>query len=210
MIRRLLIPLLGSGLLLAAGASTALAKCEGPNPPDFCKQVVASLNVRGGGGVIHAGTRASVDISISQGEQSFEATSVVLVFSRSDGTVERAYATAAAVPGLWSADLLLPDDGSWNVMAQVFDAYGNASLVPIQTSWGDALPVLPPVPSAAKPVTAPPVSPAPPALPIALMVAGLAAAALLAFAMRERSRRRSVGASGATTATAGAVNSDRA
>ena len=32
MIRRLLIPLLGSGLLLAAGASTVLGKCEGPNP----------------------------------------------------------------------------------------------------------------------------------------------------------------------------------
>ena len=62
MIRRLLIPLIGSGLLLAAGAGTALGKCEGPNPPSFCPDVVAELHVAPFG-VGHAGTATGVDVS---------------------------------------------------------------------------------------------------------------------------------------------------
>ena len=72
MIRRLLVPLLGAGLLLAMTAGSAFAKCEGPNPPEFCKTVAVSLNV-GGGGVFHAGTVESVTIDVSLSEQPYEA-----------------------------------------------------------------------------------------------------------------------------------------
>jgi hypothetical protein len=94
MIRRLLIPLLGAGLLLAATAGSALAKCEGPNPPEFCKSVAVSLNV-GGGGVFHAGTTEAVTIDVSLSEQPYEATSVTLSFARvADGTTVLVPATA--------------------------------------------------------------------------------------------------------------------
>ena len=73
MLRRLLVPLLGSTLLLAAGATTALGKCEGPNPPTFCSEVVASLDGGGTATAFRAGDPTDVNVVVSQGEQPFEA-----------------------------------------------------------------------------------------------------------------------------------------
>ena len=116
MIRRLTIPLLGAGLLLAATAGSAFAKCEGPNPPDFCKSVSVSLNIGGGEGSLQAGTRETVVIDVSLAEQPYDATSVVLTFARvADGTAIVVPATASVQTGMWTADVLLPDGGTWTV-----------------------------------------------------------------------------------------------
>ena len=204
MFRRLLIPLLGSGLLLAASAGSAFAKCEGPNPkPAFCSEVIVSLNVAGGGTLL-AGTSQSVDISVSEGEQPLPAMGVVLTFSRlADGTEIRVYATATPVPGLWSAEVKLPATGGWTARAQVVTNTGADYLVQVQTTWGVVMPVgSPPKAPVTTPAT-PPVTPAAPAWPIALGLAFIAAAVLgggLAFG-RSRRRTATVGA-GASTATA--------
>src|SRR5437773_5786121 len=119
--RRLLIPIVASGLLLAATAGSVFAKCDGPNPPDFCKEVVASLN--DGGGNFQAGTLESLVIDLSQGEQPFNARSVVLTFTRnSDGSTLRSVATATSMAGQWTAQVRFPQGGSWTIAAQVADA----------------------------------------------------------------------------------------
>ena len=199
MIRRLLIPLLGSGLLLAATAGSALAKCEGPNPPEFCKSVAVNLNIGGGEGALQAGTLETVAIQVTLAEQPYEATNVVLTFARvADGTAVRVPATASARPGLWTADILLPDRGSWTVVAEIVTPDGAASTLSIGTIQVAKGPDLPP---STTPVTPPPVTPAAPILPIALAFGGLAAAALLGQAIRQRSRRRTAGAAIGTAAS---------
>jgi hypothetical protein len=206
MIRRLVIPLLGSGLLLAAGAGTAFAKCEGPNPPEFCAEVIVSLNVAGGG-MLQAGTPASVDVSVSEGEQPLPAMGVVLTFSRlADGTEIRVYATATSVPGLWAATVNLPAGGGWSARAQVVTNTGADYLVQVQSTWGVVMPVgAPPKP----PVTVPPTIPATPIWPIALGL-GFIAAGLLGGAMAwSRSRRRTAGVAATGPATS-AATADRA
>jgi hypothetical protein len=217
MIRRLLIPLFGSGLLLAAGASTVLGKCDGPNPPaDICSGIVANMDIGGIGtftpgtpttvkGFV-AGTAMSVNVSISQGERPFETVGMALNFTSAvDGTRIRVQATASGQPGLWHADVTLPSGGAWMVVAAVVEANGSASNVGINTVQVAKAPQAPP----ATPTTpTPPVSPATPALPIAMLVAGLGAAALLASGMRDRARRRGVGA--AAGGTAHSASSERA
>jgi hypothetical protein len=208
MIRRLAIPLLGSGLLLAASAGSALAKCEGPNPPAFCSEVIVSMNVAGGG-TLQAGTAESVDVSVSEGEQPLPAMGVVLTFSRlADGTEVRVYATATSVPGLWSAEVNLPDGGGWTARAQVVTNTGADYLVQVQTSSGVVMPVgSPPKPPVTTP-TAPPVTPAAPAWPIVLGLGFIAAALLGGGAAWGRTRRRTAGAAG--SAAANATTADRA
>jgi hypothetical protein len=192
MIRRLLIPLLGSGLLLAATAGSAFAKCEGPNPPEFCKSVAVNLNIGGGGGTLQAGVRETVTIDVSLSEQPYDATSVVLTFARvADGDALVVPAAASVRPGLWTADILLPEGGSWTVVAQVIAPDGTETMVPFNTIQVRKAPDLPP---STTPITPPPVAPAPPILPIALGLAGIAAVALLGQAIRDRSRRRTAGA----------------
>jgi hypothetical protein len=176
MIRRLLIPLLGSGLLLAASAGSVLAKCEGPNPPEFCKNVAVSLNA-GGPGAMHAGTLETVTVEVSKSEQPFEAEAVTLTFARvTDGTAVRVAATATPVDGMWTADVNLPDGGSWTVVAEVVGADGSESTVSIDTIQVFRPPALPP---STTPVTPPPVAPGPPVLPIALIIASIAAIAAI-------------------------------
>ena len=205
MIRRLLIPLLGSGLLLAGTATGALAKCEGPNPPPQCSEVVASMNIGGSVGSFTADTQKSVVVSVSQGELPFDAAGVAITFSHlGDSKVMRVQATSTGQPGMWRADVTLPTNGIWTVVAAIVTKDGNAYSAPMDTIQVAKAPKAPPTAST------PPVTPTPPVLPIALLVAGLAAAALLATGMRERSRRRSIGATGAATARASAANSDRA
>lgn len=206
MIRRLLIPLLGAGLLLAATAGSAFAKCEGDDPPEFCKDVIVNLNIGGGGGTLQAGIRETVTIDVSLGEQPYEATSVVLTFARvADGDALVVPATASVRPGLWTADVLLNDGGSWTVVAQVIAPDGTETMVPYNTIQVAKAPDLPPVNA---PVTPPPAPPASPILPIALALGGLAAAALLGQAMRGRSKRRA--AAGASASMGSAATADHA
>jgi hypothetical protein len=202
MIRRLLIPLLGSGLLLAASASSVFAKCEGPNPPAFCKEVAVSLNT-GGPGAMHAGTLETVAIQVSKSEQPYEAEAVTLTFARvADGTAVRVAATATPVDGMWTADVNLPAGGSWTVVAEVVGAEGSESTVSIDTIqvFRPAAP-----PPSTTPVT-PPVAPGPPVLPIALL-SGLAAAAAAGWMILDRSRRRTADA---PAAVGSAATADRA
>lgn len=207
MIRRLLIPLLGSGLLLAATAVSALAKCEGDPQPEFCNQVIVDINVGGVGGIFHAGTQESVDVSVSLAERPFDAESVALIFGRvSDGTTVRAEATATDQPGLWRTDVLLPNGGSWTVVAEVVTPDGELTRFPMETMQVASPPNLPP---STTPVT-PPVTPTTPALPIALLAAGIAAAVLGGFVLRDRARRRTAGAPAPSGAAASAASADRA
>jgi hypothetical protein len=199
MIRRLLIPLLGSGLLLAAGAGSALGKCEGANPPpDLCSAIVADLSVGGPIGTFQAGTATSISVVVSQGEQPFDAAGVALTFtSIAGGPAIREQALPTEDQGVWRADVTLPGSGAWMVAAAVVDRNGSAFDVGINTVQVAEAPKAPPAP----PTTpTPPVSPTTPALPIAMLVAGLGAMALLANGIRDRARRRGVGV--ATTATA--------
>jgi hypothetical protein len=191
MIRRLLIPLLGSGLLLAASAGSALAKCEGPNPPAFCQQTVASMDLGSAGATMRAGIEAPVRVWVSRGEQPADAISVTLVFARiADATVVRAEAQPSGEAGLWRGSVNLPAGGGWTVVAEVVDIDGTLQRLNLDTlRVGE--PLTPPRDQPATPATpATPVTPNLPALPIALLVAGVAAAALVASRMRQRSRRR--------------------
>jgi hypothetical protein len=197
MIRRLLIPLLGSGLLLAASASSVFAKCEGPNPPEFCKEVAVSLNV-GGPGAMHAGTLDTIAIQVSKSEQPYDAEAVTLTFARvADGTAVRVAATATPVDGMWTADVLLPNGGSWTVVAEVVGADGSESTISVDTIQVFRPPALPP---STTPVTPPPVAPGPPILPIALVLGGLAAAAAAGWLILDRSRRAPAAVGSAPTA----------
>lgn len=183
MIRRLLVPLLGAGLLLAATAGSAFAKCEGPSAPEFCKSVAVSLNI-GGGGVLQAGTTEAVTIDVSLGEQPYEATSVTLSFARvADGTTVLVPATASVRPGLWTAEVLLPNGGSWTVVAEIVTPDGVESSVALDTMQVAKPPALPP---STTPATPPPG--APPILPIVLVIAGFGAAGLAAQVLRARRR----------------------
>jgi enhancing lycopene biosynthesis protein 2 len=184
MIRRLLIPLLGAGLLLAATAGSAFAKCEGPDKPEFCKSVAVSLMIGGGGGVLQAGTLEAVTIDMSLSEQPYEATSVLLSFARvADGTTVLVPATASVRPGLWTADVLLPNGGSWTVVAEIVALDGAESSVALDTMQVAKPPALPP---STTPVTPPPA--APPILPILFGFAGLAAVGLAWQTLRARRR----------------------
>jgi hypothetical protein len=171
MIRRLLIPLLGSGQLLAAGAGSALAKCEGPNPPAFCQQTVASIDFGSTGGTIRGGTVTQVRVWVSRGEQPADASSVTLVFARiANATVVRAAAMPSVEPGLWRADVNLPAGGSWTVVAEIGEVDGTMQRQTLDTlRVGESL-----TPPAEQPAT--PISPATPSLPVAILVAGIAAA----------------------------------
>lgn len=208
MLRRFLIPLLGSGLLLGATAASALGKCEEQaNPkPAFCSEIVVSLAVAGGG-MAEAGTRETLLVNVSQSEKPFSAMGVVLTLLDTDGTRVRAPATATSL-GLWTADVTLPSAGSWSVMAQVVTDTGAAYRLPVYGDWGELLPVLPPAEEA--PTTAPPVTPASPAspvLPIVLLLGLLAAAAVAGQLIRGRIRRRTAEA---PAAVGSATTADRA
>jgi len=189
--RRLVIPLVGSSMLLAAAAGSALAKCEMPDPPAFCDEVVASVDFGATGATIRAGSETPVRIWVSRGEQPVEATSVALIFARiADGTVVRAEATSSAEAGLWRADVNLPAGGGWTLVAEV-DGVDGGPLVRLNL---DTLrvrePLTPPQDPGAPVTPATPINPSTPALPIALLVAGIAAAALAASGLRDRTRRK--------------------
>jgi hypothetical protein len=188
MLRRFLIPLLASGLLLGATAGSALAKCEGDPKPAFCSEVVVSVSLAGGG-MAQAGTLETLLVDVSQGEQPFDATSVVVTLVDAEGTAVRAPGTEKS-PGLWTAEVTLPSAGSWSVMAEVVGQTGDEYRIPVYSEWGEAFPVLPAEEQA--PTSAPPVTPAPasPVLPIALLLGLLAAAAVTGQLIRGRMRRR--------------------
>lgn len=190
MIRRLLIPLLGGSLLLVATAGSALGKCEMPNPPAFCSQVVASVDFGSSGGTLRAGIESPLRIWVTRGEQPADATGVTLVFARiADATVVRAVAQPAGEAGLWRATVELPKGGGWTLVAEldgVESGFQRLSLDTIRVQE----PLKPPTqqpPTPAQPTT--PAPPSIPALPIALLFAGLAAAGLVAFELRGRPRR---------------------
>ena len=202
MFRRLLIPLLGSGLLLAASAGSALAKCEGTDPPAFCSEVIVGFGESSAS--FEAGTPETVVFTVTQGEQPFEAMGVTLTFiSVEDESRIVVPAAATNTPGLWRADVNLPDGGIWNTYAQVVTNTGAAYRIFVERARV-TLPAAPPV---EKPITAPPVTPTAPILPIALVLGGLAAAALGWVVIRDRTRRRTASAAGiAATST---VTADR-
>jgi hypothetical protein len=183
--RRLLIPVVASGLLLAATASSAFAKCEGPNPPDFCKEVVASMMV-GGSGYFSTGVETFVDISVTQGEQPYDAQGVFVTFGQPGKTAVRVRATATGMPGIWRAVVTLPEAGNWMSYSEVVDAQGVTLTLGLQNvqAVGPA-----PEPPAATPV--PPAPPSFPTLPVVIGLGLLAAAGALAFGMRQRTRRQS-------------------
>jgi len=194
MFRRLLVPLLGSGLLLAATAGSALAKCEGPNPPEFCSEVIVGFGDSSAS--FQAGTPETVVFTVTQGEQPFEAMGVTLTFiSVEDESRIVVPAIATNTPGMWRAEVNLPDGGIWNTYAQVVTNTGAAYRIFVER----ASVTLPPPPPVQKPITAPPVTPTAPVLPIALVLGGLAAAALAGVVIRDRSRRRTAAAGIAAT-----------
>ena len=215
MIRRLLVPLLASGLLLAATAGSAFGKCElGADPqPEFCSEVQVSLNVGAGPGVYQGGSPSSFavfqagaseafSLYVSLGEQPLDAVAVALTFVKNGETRVQVQAAATSRPGEWTGEVVLPEDGFWAVSAQVVDANGAASevtMTPIRVNQ-------PPEPPA---ITPPPAPPAAPSLPIALLLAGIAAAAV-AGQMVGRSRRRTAGAATPSGAAASATSADRA
>lgn len=184
MLRRLLVPLLGSTLLLAAGATTALGKCEGPNPPTFCSEVVASLDGGGTATAFRAGDPTDVNVVVSQGEQPFEARSVTLTFSRvADGAVLTVPATRTTTAGMWHATVNLPAPGSWTIAADVTEPQGGTRQVAVLTiQAAEPRPASP----AAKPVT-PPVSPLIPWV-ILLVGSAIGGGALALRAVRARAR----------------------
>lgn len=172
MIRRLLIPMLGASLLLAATAGSAFAKCEDPDAATRCEEVMASVEL-GGTGTIHAGSSTPVTIGVSRGERPFEATSVALVFTHlADETVVSVDARASGEPGMWLAEVELPAGGVWSLAAWVDGAavQKNVDLLRVSGSL------------------TPPVTPATPVLPILLGFAGLAAVGLAWRALRARRR----------------------
>lgn len=186
MIRRLLIPLLGGSLLLVATAGSALAKCEMPNPPEFCSQVVASVDFGSSGGSLRAGIETPLRIWVTRGEQPADATGVTLVFARiADATVVRAVANPSGEAGLWRTNVNLPEGGSWTLVAELDGVEGGLQRLSL-----DAIRVQEPLkpPAPVQPTT--PAPPSIPALPIALLCAGIAAAGIAASELRGRSRRR--------------------
>lgn len=196
MFRRLLIPLLGSGLLLAASAGSALAKCEGTDPPAFCSEVIVGFGDSSAS--FQAGMPETVVFTVSQGEQPFEAMGVTLTFiNQEDESRVVVPATATNQAGLWRAEVNLPDGGIWNTYAQVVTNTGAAYRIFVER----ASVTLPPAPPVEKPITAPPVTPTAPVLPIALVLGGLAAA-VAGQLIRDRSRRRTPGTATGTSAAA--------
>jgi hypothetical protein len=216
MIRRLLVPLLASGLLLAATAGSAFGKCEpGADPqPDFCSEIQVSLNVGGGPAVydagaptsfaiFQAGTSESFSLYVSLGEQPLDAMAVAITFVKNGETRVQVQAAPTSQPGEWTGEVLLPEDGFWAVTAQVVDANGAASevtMTPIRANQ-------PAEPPTATPITPPPAPPAAPALPIAMLLAGIAAAAVAGQIVGNRSRRRTARAAAPSGA---ATSADRA
>ncbi len=190
MIRRLLIPLLGGSLLLIATAGSALAKCEGPNPPAFCSQVVASVDFGSGGQSLRAGIESPLRIWVTRGEVPAEATGVTLVFARiADSTVVRAVAHPSGEAGLWNATVELPKGGGWTLVAELDNVEGGLQRLSLDTIRVQE-PLKPPTqqpPTPTQPTT--PAPPSIPALPIALLFAGVAAAVVVASELRGRSRR---------------------
>ena len=151
-------------------------------------QVVDRLSIGGGEGTLQAGIRETVTIDVSLAEQPYDAMSVVLTFARvADGDALVVPATASVRPGLWTADVLLPDGGTWTVAARVVTPDGIEREMALNAIQVGKAPALPP---STTPVTPPAAPPAPPILPIALGLAGIAAAALLGLGMRDRIRRR--------------------
>ena len=206
MIRRLFIPLLASGLLLAATAGSASAKCEeGADPmPEFCSEVIVSF-LNNSQSDLQAGVAHAVSINVSQGEQPFEAIGVVLSFeNQQDGSLIQVPATASAQPGLWRAEVTLPSKGIWIANAQVVTNTGANYRIFMER----VRVVLPPAPPPVETPATPPVTPTTPALPIALVLAGIAAAAIGGQLIGNRSRRRTAGAG--APAGASAASADRA
>ncbi len=183
MLRRLFVPLLGSTLLLAVGATTVLGKCEGPNPPTFCSEVVVSLDGGGTATAFRAGDPTDVNLVVTQGEQPFEASSVLITFARvADGALVTVPATRAGTPGVWHAAVSLPAAGSWTIAADVADPAGGTRQVSVLTiQAADPRPT----PPATKPV-APPTSPLVPWL--VLLAGGAIGALLLVRDRRARAR----------------------
>jgi hypothetical protein len=204
MIRRFVLPLLGSGLLLAGTATGVLAKCEGPNPPEFCNEIVASILV-GGNGSFTAGTPTPVNLWLVKGEGPYDVKSVLLSFYRyQDATLVRAEAELTADRGHWRAVVTIPSDGGWRVDAYVVGADGATVVLPIPPGQVVKPPAAPPVTTPTTPT--PPVTPTTPslpALPIALLVAGIAAAGMAGVALRDRTRRRTGALASSATSTRG-------
>jgi len=192
MIRRLLASIVAGGLLLTGTAGTALAKCEGADPqPAFCHEIRVELNTSGGVGtfvagrptsfdLFQAGIRKTFDIWLALGDDPVNATSVTITFtSDADGRQLRVAATAMSQPGRWTAEVLLPDAGTWSVIAQVVDVNAAEYRVAVE-------PVHVGLPAVRSVTT--PVSPAVPALPVALGLVGVAAAVLRRQLIRDSAR----------------------
>lgn len=191
MIRRLLVPLLGSSLLLVATAGSAMAKCEMPDPPEFCSQVIATVDYGSTGGTLRAGIETPVRVWITLGEQPIDATSVTLVFARiADASVVRVDARPSGEAGLWRAEINLPAGGGWTLVAELDGLEGGMQRLPL-----DTIRVREPLqpPGQQPPTPGQPTTPAPPtipALPIALLVAAAAGAGPVVRELRDRSKRR--------------------
>lgn len=172
-------------LLLGAAAGSAFAKCEGTDPPAFCDEVMANIDFGSAGASLRAGTESPVRIWLFRGEQPLEISGVTLVFNRiADGTNISVEGRPSGTPGLWLSDVEMPAGGGWTVVVEAAGIDGTLERVSLTTV------------RVREPLTAPgdqpatPVAPTLPALPIALLVAGIAAAALFAPSLRQRSRER--------------------
>lgn len=188
--RRLVLPLLGSTLLLGAVAGSALGKCEGEDPPAFCDEAMATIDFGSSGASLGAGIESPVRLWLFRGEQPIDVSSVTLVFNRvSDQATVSIQGRPSGEPGLWLSDVELPAGGGWTVVAEFSAVDGIMERVPLDTLRVRE-PLAAPGDEPGTPVT--PTAPAPPsvpALPIALLVAGIVAVALFVPSVRGRIRR---------------------
>jgi hypothetical protein len=185
--RRLVIPVLSSTLLLGAAAGSALAKCEMPDRPAICDEVVASVEFGSSGGTVRAGVETPIRVWIYRAQQPVEVSSVTLVFMRIvDSSFVQVEATKSGEAGMWRADVTLPASGGWTLVAEVDGIDGGLqrlSMDTVRVAEALAAPDQPGTPVS-------PINPSTLTLPIVLLVAALAAAVLGASALRVRSRRR--------------------
>ncbi len=183
---RLTRALVAGSLLTLIVAGVSLAKCE-PGSPEaastFCQAVVATID---SGASLQAGTDSRIGVTITQGEAPFEAIGAELLFTRVGGGDSLTVALVPTdQPGRYLAEVNLPADGYWTVVAHLGEMSGAQNTVPVATMSvrGLAADSGPATPSAAMPVL-------PTGLWVLLAVAMMTAATV---AIDRRRRRRPAG-----------------
>ncbi|MEX0629505.1 MAG: FixH family protein [Chloroflexota bacterium] len=154
---RLTLSFIAAVLLVLATSGAALAKCPEGSTEEQCQGMAAEIDISGS---IQAGTETTVGLWLTyDGRPVTDTTSVELVFARAaDGTVLRFPAAPTGSDGRYTAQVLLPAGGYWNIATEVRTPDGTYGM-PLETRQVTPLP--------AGPTTGTPVSsPAPVTVPI--------------------------------------------